>query len=104
MSYAVTQRTHELGIRMTLGAEPSDVFRLVLGDGLRLALIGSAIGGVASIMVMRWVASELYGVRPFDPLTLGGVILFLVAVAITACYVPARRATRVDPMNALRYE
>ena len=104
MSYAVTQRTHELGIRMTLGAERSDVFRLVLKDGLKLALIGSAIGGVISIMAMRWVASELYGVRPFDPWTLGGVIIFLVAVAITACYVPALRATRVDPMVALRYE
>lgn len=104
MSYAVTQRTHELGIRMTLGAERGDVFKLVLGDGLRLALIGAALGGVASIVAMRWLASELYGVRPFDPWTLSGVIIFLIGVAITACYVPARRATRVDPMDALRYE
>jgi putative ABC transport system permease protein len=104
MSFAVTQRSHEIGIRMALGAEPRDVLRLILHDGMRLTVIGAAIGGAASIVAARYIASQLYGVRAFDPATIAGVIVFLMSVSLAACYVPARRATRVDPMNALRYE
>jgi putative ABC transport system permease protein len=104
MSFAVTQRSHEIGIRMALGAEPRDVLRLILRDGMRLTVIGAAIGGAASILAARYIASQLYGVRAFDPVTIAGVIVFLMSVSLAACYVPARRATRVDPMHALRYE
>ena len=103
MSYGVAQRSHEIGIRMALGAERRDIVRLILGQGMRLTLLGAVIGGAASIAAMRWIASELYGVRAFDPATLVSVIAFLIIVALIACYVPARRATKVDPMSALRY-
>ena len=103
MSYGVAQRSHEIGIRMALGAERRDIVRLILGQGMRLTLLGAVIGGAASIAAMRWIASELYGVRAFDPATLVSVISFLIVVALIACYVPARRATKVDPMSALRY-
>ncbi|MGA8073907.1 MAG: ABC transporter permease [Candidatus Acidiferrales bacterium] len=104
MSYAVSQRLHEIGIRMALGAQPGDVLRLVVREGLRLTLIGSLIGGAASIVAARWIASDLYGVKAWDPATLAGVVGLLISVALLACYIPARRATRVDPMRALRYE
>jgi putative ABC transport system permease protein len=104
MSYAVTQRLHEIGIRMALGAQPGDVLRLVVREGLRLTLLGALIGGAASIVAARWIASDLYGVKAWDPATLAGVAGLLVSVALLACYIPARRATRVDPMRALRYE
>lgn len=104
MSYAVAQRTHEIGIRLALGALPRDVLALILSDGLRLALLGAFLGGILSIGASRWIASELYGVRASDPVTLASVAVFVIGVALTACYVPARRATKVDPMIALRYE
>jgi putative ABC transport system permease protein len=104
MSYGVAQRVHEIGIRMALGAQPRDVLRLIVREGLRLTLIGALIGGAASILAARWIASDLYGVRAWDPLTLGGVVILLVCVALLASYIPARRATRIDPMRALRYQ
>ena len=104
ISYSVTQRTHEFGIRMALGAEQSNVLRAVLGDGLRLSLIGIAIGLVAAHGLTRVIESQLYGVAPTDPVTFTAVAAVLLAVALLASYLPARRATRVDPMQALRYE
>ncbi|MGB7023498.1 MAG: ABC transporter permease [Candidatus Acidiferrales bacterium] len=104
ISYAVAQRTHEMGIRMALGADKKDIFRLVIGRGLRLAGIGIAIGLVAPFTLARLMSSLLYKVSPADPLTIiGSAILFLVA-ALLASYIPARRASRTDPMVALRYE
>jgi putative ABC transport system permease protein len=104
MSYAVTQRTNEIGIRVTLGAQPEDVFRIVVGEGLRLALLGVVAGIVAALALTRLLRSFLYGISAYDPLTFGGVALLLTLVAVTACFIPARRATLVDPMIALRYE
>ncbi len=104
MAYAVTQRSHEIGIRLALGATPSDVLRMVVGDGMRLAGIGLALGLAGSYVAMRYLASELYGVNAKDPFTIVGVAAGLAIVAMIACYVPARRATKVDPLVALRYE
>jgi len=103
-SYAVRQRVREIGIRMALGARRSDVFRLVLGQGLKLALIGICIGLAASFGLTRLMASQLYGLSATDPLTFTGVAIALAFVALLACYIPARRASRVDPMVVLRHE
>ena len=106
-AYAVGQRTHEIGIRTALGAHPRDVFHLVIGQGLRLALAGIAAGIAAAAILIRLVSSFsqlLYGVSRNDPVTLVAVAFFLFAIALVACYIPARRAMRVDPMVALRYE
>lgn len=104
MAYSVTQRAHELGIRMAIGAAPRDILRLVLGQGVRLTLLGAAIGIVASLFVTRVLSASLFGVSATDPLTFVAVPIVLAAVAMLACYLPARRAMRVDPMIALRYE
>ena len=104
LAYVVARRTREIGIRIALGGERVDILRLVVGQSGRLTLVGGAIGIVTALVVMRWVASLLYGVTAHDPLTFVGVVLFLAVVSGAACYVPARRATRVDPIVALRYE
>ena len=104
ISYLVGQRTNEIGVRMALGAQQSDVMRLVVGDGARMALAGAVGGIVASLAVTRLMAHQLFGVSAHDPLTFMVVAALLILVAIAACYVPARRATRVDPVVALRNE
>jgi predicted permease len=104
ISYLIGQRTHEIGIRMALGAQQSKVLFQVLGEGLQLALIGAAIGLGAAFGLTRLMTSLLYGVSPTDPLTFAAVAVLLVAVALAACYIPARRAAAVDPMVALRHE
>jgi putative ABC transport system permease protein len=104
MAYWVTRRTREIGVRMALGALPGDVLRLVLAHSSRTVAIGLAVGLAGSFAFTRFLASLLYGVKPFDPITFVAVSILLAGVALLASYLPARRAMKVDPMVALRHE
>ena len=103
-SYYVTERTHEIGVRVALGAKNKDVLKLVIGHGLELTLIGVGIGVICAIAVTRFLSSLLYGITPTDPSTFAAVAFVLAGIGLLASYIPARRAMRVDPMIALRYE
>jgi len=104
LSYAVTQRAHEIGIRMALGAGRRDVLKLVVGRGMSLTLIGMAAGLAAAFALTRLMSTLLFDVKPTDPLTFSLIALLLGAVALLACWIPARRATKVDPLKALKHE
>jgi putative ABC transport system permease protein len=104
MSYSVTQRTHEIGIRMAIGARPRDVFAMIMGHGMKLALIGVGLGLVGAFALTRLMASMLFGVEPTDATTYGAIAALLIGVSLLACYLPGRRATKVEPTISLRYE
>lgn len=104
MSYLVNQRTREIGIRMALGAQQSSVLRLIMRHGAKLTLIGMSLGTIAALALTRSISSLLYGIGPADPLTFASVAILLALLVLVAYYVPARRATKVDPIRALRYE
>jgi putative ABC transport system permease protein len=104
ISYTVIQRTHEIGIRMALGAQTKDVLSLIIKQGMALALVGIFLGLIVSLALTRVLASQLYGVSSTDPLTFTAISLLLMFVALIACYIPALRAAKVDPMIAVRYE
>jgi ABC-type antimicrobial peptide transport system permease subunit len=102
LSFSTGQRTGEIGLRLDMGAGAGRIMRMVIGEGMMLAAAGVAIGLVAALAMRRGIAALLYGVSPADPLTLAGTAALLLAVALIACYMPARRATKVDPLGALR--
>jgi putative ABC transport system permease protein len=104
IGYSVAQRTHEIGIRLALGAERRDIFKLIVGHGLILTLVGTVLGLGLALTLTRVLKNLLFGVSATDPLTFTVIALLLIAVALLACYLPARRATKVDPLVALRYE
>jgi putative ABC transport system permease protein len=104
LSYSVGQRRREFGVRVALGAQPADVVRLVVGGGARLAMVGIAVGLVAALLLTRLMIDLLFGVPAADPITFGAVSALLVATSLVACYVPARRAIRVNPVDVLRHE
>ncbi len=104
MSYSFSQRTHEVGIRIALGAQRLDILRMAVGEGMRIVVIGLGLGLAGAAIVTRFFRSMLFNVAPIDPLTFASVAAILAGVALFACYIPARRATRVDPLVALREE
>jgi putative ABC transport system permease protein len=104
MSYAVAERVREIGVRMALGARPLDVLGLIVRQGMTLVSVGIATGLLVAAMVTRLLGRMLVGVHPLDPVTLATASAFLALIALVACYLPARRATRIDPLVALRYE
>jgi putative ABC transport system permease protein len=104
ISYGVTQRVQEVGVRMALGAQTGDVLRLIVGQGLKLVLVGIALGAVAAFATTRLISDLLYQVSATDPLTFGATSLLIMGIALLACYVPARRAASTDPIEAIRIE
>jgi ABC-type antimicrobial peptide transport system permease subunit len=104
ISYIVSERTHEIGIRLALGAQNTNIMQLVLRQGLGLAIAGAGVGLIGALIVSHLMTGLLYGVAPTDPVTFAGVAVLLLGVAMLACYIPARRAMRIDPLLALRYE
>ena len=104
VSHGVTERTHEIGVRMALGADPRDVLRLFVGQGLVTCAVGAGIGLLGALFLSRWIEEMLFVVKPTDPATLAAVVSALLVVSLAACYLPARRATRVNPTAALRSE
>ena len=104
LSFTVTQRQREIGVRMALGAQRRDVLELVVGQGMRVVLLGMGLGLTGAVTLTRLLRSLLFEVKPVDPMTFGTVAVLLAVVSLLACLVPARRATRVDPLEALRYE
>ena len=104
LSTSVSRRTQELGVRMALGAQRNDLLRMVVRQGMTLVVLGLTIGLVGALFLARWISSLLFGIEPRDPLTFAGVAAVLTAVAFVACYIPARRTTRIDPIVALRCE
>jgi putative ABC transport system permease protein len=104
MAYTVAQRSHEIGIRMALGAERGHVMKLIVGQGLKLVLLGLVLGIAGALAMTRFLKTMLFGISPTDPMTFGSIAVMLTAVALLACWIPARRATKVDPLVALRHE